>query len=94
LLIASVKKGHYPCLRCLIPGWKFRDMGMTRDRKSRDKLGRKDDFQRRRRVADSRKAIYEGRYTVDGEKVKKILGEQSLVPVAVRIKVPARMKPC
>ena len=67
---------------------------MSRDRKSRDKLGRKDDFQRRRRVADARKAVYQGWYAVDGEKVKKILGEQSLVPVAVRIKVPACMKPC
>ena len=67
---------------------------MSRDRKSRDTLGRKDDFQRRGRVADARKAVYQGRYAVDGEKVEKILGEQSLVPVAMRIKVPACMKPC
>lgn len=85
LLIASVRKGRYRCPRCLIPVWKFRDMGMSRDKKAHDKLGRKDDFKRRHMVADARKAIYQGRYAVDGEKVNKILGEQSLVPIAVCI---------
>jgi hypothetical protein len=87
LLIASVKKGHYPCPRCLIPAWKFRDMGMLRDKKYRDRLGRKDDLQRRRMVADARNAIYQGRYAVDGERVNKMLMEQSLAPVAVGTRV-------
>ena len=68
-------------------------MGRSRDRKSRDTLGRKDDFQRRCRVSDARKAVYQGRYAVDGEKVKKILGEP-LVPVSVHIMVLACMIPC
>lgn len=57
---------------------------MLRDKKYRDKLRRKDGFQRRRSVADARNAIYQGRYAVDGEKVNKILMEQSLAPTAVR----------
>jgi hypothetical protein len=85
LLVSSVKKGHHPCPRCLIPVWKFRDMGMLRDRKYRNKLGRKDDPPTRRTVADARNAIYQGRYAVDGDKINKILGDQSLAPVAVGI---------
>ena len=84
-MVASVKKGLYPCPRCLIPIRKFRDMGMLRDKRQREKRGRKDGFQRRRMVADARNAIYKGRYAVDGGKVNEILREQSLAPIAVGI---------
>ena len=87
LLIASVKKGHYPCPRCLIPVWKFRDMGMLRDKKYRERQERKDDLQRKHMVADARSAIYQGRYAVDGERVNRALMEQSLAPVAVGTRV-------
>jgi anti-sigma28 factor (negative regulator of flagellin synthesis) len=60
-------------------------MGMLRDKKCRDKLGRKDDFLTRHTVAEARNAIYQGRYAVDGEKINKMLGNQSLAPVAVGI---------
>jgi hypothetical protein len=82
-MVASVKKGLYPCPRCLIPIRKFRDMGMLRDKRQRAKLGRRDDFQRRSTVAKARGAIYTGRYAVDGETVNKMLVEQSLAPIAV-----------
>lgn len=82
-MISSVKKGNYPCPRCLIPMGKFRDMGMLRDKRNRDILRRKDSVQRRGMVADARDAIYNRRYAVDGEKVNKILMEQSLAPIAV-----------
>ena len=58
-------------------------MGMLRDRMHRNTLKRKDNFQTRYKAADARKVIYQGRYAVDGEKVKKILGNQSLAPVPV-----------
>jgi hypothetical protein len=60
-------------------------MGMLRDKKCRDKLGRKDNFITRRTVADARNVIYQGRYAVDGKKINKILGDWSLAPVAVGI---------
>ena len=60
-------------------------MGMLRDKRCHGKLGRKDDAITRRTVADARNAIYQGRYAVDGEKINKILGDQSLAPVAVSI---------
>jgi anti-sigma28 factor (negative regulator of flagellin synthesis) len=58
-------------------------MGMLRDKKYHESLGRKDDPQRKHMVADARNAIYQGRYAVDGERVNKMLMEQSLAPVAV-----------
>jgi hypothetical protein len=58
-------------------------MGMLRDKKNRNNLGRKDDVQRRRMVADTRNAIYQGQYAVDWERVNKVLMEQSLAPIAV-----------
>jgi hypothetical protein len=60
-------------------------MGMLRDKKCHDKLRRKDDFLTRYTIADARNVIYQGRYAVDGEKINKILGDQSLAPVGVGI---------
>ena len=94
LLISLVKKGHHPCPCCLTPVWKFWDMGMLHDRKYCNKLGRKDDFLTRHTVANARNAIYQGQYAVDGKKISKILGDQSLAPVAVGISAWAWVKPC
>ena len=58
---------------------------MIRNMNCRNKLRRKDDFLTRCIVAEARSAIYQGQYAVDGEKITKILGDQSLVPVAVRV---------
>ena len=85
LLIASVKKGHYPCLQCLIPVWKFQDMGLLCDKKCHGKLGRKGDAITRHTIVDARNTIYQGWYMVDGEKINKILKDQSLAPVAVGV---------
>jgi hypothetical protein len=90
LLIASVKK---ECPRCLIPVRKFREMGMLRDKMRRHTLARRDNSQTRRKAAEARKAIYQGRYAVDGERVKAILGEQSLAPVPVRANTSTWIKP-
>ena len=56
---------------------------MLRDRKCHNKLGRKDDFRMGRTVANAQNAIYQEQYMVDGKKISKILGDQSLAPVAV-----------
>jgi anti-sigma28 factor (negative regulator of flagellin synthesis) len=60
-------------------------MGMLCDKKCCDKLGRKDNFLTRHTVAEAQNAIYQGQYAVDSEKINKMLGNQSLAPVAVGI---------
>ena len=67
---------------------------MLCDRKCHNKLGRKDDFIMRQTVADAQNAIYQGQYVVDGEKISKMLGDQSLAPVAVGISAWAWVKLC
>jgi hypothetical protein len=61
-------------------------MGMALDKRQRDELARKDDHHRRRMLADARSVIYEGRYAVDGAKVKAILQKESLAAVSVGIR--------
>ena len=69
-------------------------MGMIRNMNCRNKLRRKDDFLTRRTVTDAQNAIYQGWYAVEGEKISKILGDQSLAPVAVGISAWAWVKLC
>jgi hypothetical protein len=58
-------------------------MGMVRDMMQRKTLVRIDDTQRRSKVADARRLIYDRQQLVNGAAVNNLLKKESLVPTAV-----------
>jgi hypothetical protein len=58
---------------------------MARDRQQRLTLERVDDDDRRFRVANARRLIYEKQYAVDSKTLGPILQCKTLVPTIVRI---------
>jgi hypothetical protein len=77
--------GYCPCPRCLIPKNRFQNLGMARDRQQRLTLARTDDHDRRSKVAEARRLIYEKNYAVNSRTLDKILQDQSLVPTSVNL---------
>jgi hypothetical protein len=59
-------------------------MGKEQDMKQRRTLPRVDDKDRKERVAEARKLIYDKRTAVNGKAVESILQFDSLVPISVR----------
>jgi hypothetical protein len=62
---------------------RIQNMGMTQDRQQRITLKRVDSDQRRFKVANARRLIYDLNYGVDSKSLAAFLGPESLVPTLV-----------
>lgn len=58
-------------------------LGREDDRKRREELCRKDDAERRKKVDDARKSLYNNGYAITGDHVDGLLKDESLVPTKV-----------
>jgi hypothetical protein len=62
---------------------RIQNMGMTQDRQQRITLKRVDSDQRRFKVANARRLIYDLNYAVDSKSLAAFLNTESLVPTLV-----------
>ena len=83
MLIATLKSlGKNPCAKCFVEKDKIHLLGTVRDQQVRSQR-RIDDQNRRDKVTNARRWIFEAGYTVDSARVKEILGPGCLVPMHV-----------
>ncbi|KAH7917228.1 hypothetical protein BV22DRAFT_1026772, partial [Leucogyrophana mollusca] len=83
ILIATVRNlGGCPCPRCLIPMSRVPDMGKETDILQRTTLARTDNDEYRRKIAASRKFIYEKNFAINYAKVEDLLKPESLLPTS------------
>ena len=84
VMIATIRDfGLYPCSRCTVRKEDIFKIGREEDRRARDELRRVDTVERRERVDQARKNLYEGGYALGGDYVNGLLKEDSLVPTKV-----------
>lgn len=84
VLIATLRDmGKCPCPRCKILKEDIPDLGTAADMTVRADDIRRDDANRREKIAEARKLIYEEGYVVNSTKVDDILKPESLVPTEV-----------
>ena len=83
-LIATIKDfGMFPCPRCLVPTDQIYTLGREDDRKRREELCRRDNDERRKKVDDAHKSLYNEGYAITGDHVDGLLKGESLVPTKV-----------
>ncbi|KAG2008934.1 hypothetical protein CC2G_014312 [Coprinopsis cinerea AmutBmut pab1-1] len=76
ILIASIRRGHCPCPRCLTPLKNFHDMGTVEDKSFRQNNPRRFDEKAYVGIVEARKAIYEKGVSAYGDKMHRdIMGE-------------------
>ncbi|KAI0055388.1 hypothetical protein BV25DRAFT_1815655 [Artomyces pyxidatus] len=81
ILLASIRNlGSCPCPRCLVSLSQVYRMGTQADMIERRTKARVDDSQRRRKVEEARKLIYQRNLQVSSDAVEAWLSEESLVP--------------
>jgi hypothetical protein len=68
---------------------RFQNLGMVRDRQQRSTLERVDDDDRRFKVTNARRLIYEKNYAVDSKVLARFLQNKSLTPTLVRLLFPS-----
>ncbi|KAF9646621.1 hypothetical protein BDM02DRAFT_3188673 [Thelephora ganbajun] len=80
-LIATIKDfGTRPCPRCLVTINQIQAIGREDDRKCREESRQQDDAERRKKVDDARKSLYDEGYAIAGDHVDGLLKDESLVP--------------
>jgi hypothetical protein len=85
VLIANIRNlGACLCPRCLIPKDRVHNLASQKDMLQRHLSARKDDEERRKKVVDARRFIYEQQYVVNALQVEMLLKNESLVPTKVR----------
>lgn len=77
--------GKCPCPHCKIAKEDIPNLGTDSDAAVRVEQVRRDDADRRQKVVDARKLIYERGYVVNSKKVDDLLKPESLVPTEVCI---------
>ena len=83
-LIATIKDfGSCPCPRCLVLTDQIYTLGREDDRKCREELRHQDNDERRKKVDDARKSLYDEGYAIAGDHVNGLLKDKSLVPTKV-----------
>ncbi|KAL6303260.1 hypothetical protein BKA93DRAFT_735257 [Sparassis latifolia] len=81
VLLATVRDmGGCPCPRCLVPKAKIDQLGTAADMRQRETLRRVDDTERRRKVAQARKFVYDLGFAVNSTAVDNLLQSESWVP--------------
>ncbi|EAU81343.2 hypothetical protein CC1G_07273 [Coprinopsis cinerea okayama7 len=76
ILIASIRRGHCPCPRCLTPLKNFHEMGTVEDKTFRRSNPRRFDERAYAGIVEARKAIYEKGVSAYGDKMHRdIMGE-------------------
>ena len=84
VLLASIQnKGRCPCLQCLIPLSEVQWVGTISNWSKQVSKARVDSQNNQHSIDTARDIIYNQNYAVDSEPVKKLLGEESLVPTKV-----------
>jgi hypothetical protein len=84
ILLACIKfLGECPCPRCLIKKEDVPKMGMKIDLETRLATQRVNDAQRHRKIEKARKLIFQHSIGINGQRIKKILQGESLVPTRV-----------
>lgn len=76
-------KGRCPCPRCKITKDNISGVATPDDMAARENLRRVDTDDRRKKVHDARKLIYEEGYVPNSTHVENLLKEESLVPTEV-----------
>lgn len=85
-LIATIKDlGTHPCPRCFVSVKQIYALGRDDDRKQREESCREDNTQRRKKVDDAHKSLYEEGYAITGDHVDGLLKNESMVPTKVTI---------
>ena len=83
-LIATIKDfGTHPCPRCFVTINEICAIGQEDDRKRQEESCRRDDAQRRNKVDDARRSLYDEGYAITGNHVDGLLKEESLIPTKV-----------
>ena len=83
-LIATIKDfGTYPCPWCLVTIDQICALGRESDRKLREELCREDNNERRRRIDNAHKSLYDEGYAIAGDHVDGILKDESQIPTKV-----------
>ena len=83
-LIATIKDfGARPCPRCLVSIDQIYAIGREDDRKRREESRRQDNVERRGKVDNARKSLYDEGYAITGDHVNGLLKDESLVPTKV-----------
>ena len=87
-LIATIKDfGARPCPRCLVSVDQICAVGREDDQKWRKESCRQDNAERRKKVDDARKSLYDDGYAITGDHVDGLLKDESLVPTKVFMSV-------